>query len=127
MFISECGVIGARNQMQPTAVVYRWSGVDLKAFSQFTRRQLAFEGRRHRSMQRRLTWLTGICVLAVPALLSVTSCGSSTSAIACAGQCAPPYELQVDFHAGTTPATAHKVLTSCAGHNPVVIRVGTLR
>jgi len=78
-------------------------------------------------MQRRLTWLTGICVLAVPALLSVTSCGSSTSAIACAGQCAPPYELQVDFHAGTTPATAHKVLTSCAGHNPVVIRVGTLR
>ena len=71
--------------------------------------------------------MTGVCVLGVPALMSVTSCGSSTSASACAGQCAPPYELQVDFDAGTTHAIAQKVLTSCAGHNPVVIRVGTLR
>jgi hypothetical protein len=82
-------------------------------------------------MRRGLIWLTGVCVLAVPALMSVTSCGSSTStstsANACAGQCAPPYELQVDFDAGTTHAIAQKVLTSCAGHNPVVIRVGTLR
>ena len=78
-------------------------------------------------MQRGLVWLTGMCVLAVPALMSVTSCGSSTGATACAGQCVPPYELQVNFHAGTTHATAHKVLTSCADNNPVVIKVGTLR
>ena len=77
-------------------------------------------------MQRGLLWLTGMCVLAGPALMSVTSCGSSTIATSCAGQCAPPYELQVNFRAGTTHATAQKVLTSCAGHNPVVIRVGTL-
>ncbi len=82
-------------------------------------------------MRRRLFWLTGVCVLTAPVLMSVTSCGSSTStstsATACAGQCAPPYELQVLFRTGTTHATAQKVLTSCAGHNPVVISVGTLR
>ncbi len=80
-------------------------------------------------MRRGLFWLTGACALAAPVLMSVTSCGSSTStsATACAGQCAPPYELQVDFRAGTTHATAQRVLTSCAGHDPVVIRIGTLR
>jgi len=71
--------------------------------------------------------LTGVCILAAPVLMSVTSCGSSTSATTCAGQCAPPYQLQVEFRDGTTHATAQKVLTSCAGHDPVVIRVGTLR
>ena len=78
-------------------------------------------------MGRRLCWLTGVSVLAAPVLMSVTSCGSGTSATACAGQCAPPYELQVDFRTGTTHAAAQEVLTSCAGHDPVVIRVGTLR
>lgn len=78
-------------------------------------------------MRRGLFWLTGGCVLAAPVLMSVASCGSSTSATACAGQCAPPYELQVDLRAGITHATAQKVLTSCAGHDPVVIRIGTLR
>lgn len=78
-------------------------------------------------MRRGLFWLTGVCVLAAPALMSVTSYGSSTSATACAGQCAPPYELQVVFRAGTMHSTAQNVLTSCAGHDPVVISVGTLR
>lgn len=85
------------------------------------------EGRRQSSARRGLFWLTGVCVLAAPALMSVTSCGSSSIATACAGQCAPPYELQVDFRPGTTHAAAQKVLTSCGGHNRVVIRVGTLR
>ncbi len=78
-------------------------------------------------MRRGPFWLTGVCVLTAAALMSVTSCGSGTVAIPCAGQCAPPYELQVVFRAGTTHAAAQKVLTSCAGHNPVVISIGTLR
>ena len=67
-------------------------------------------------------WLTGLCVLG--ALLYLANRGSST---ACAGHCAPPYELQVDFHPGTTHAAARKLLTSCAAGDPVVIRIGGLR
>jgi hypothetical protein len=63
--------------------------------------------------------------LALLALAGINGCGSAP--IACAGQCAPPYELQVDFHPGTTHTTAQKLLGSCADHDPVVIRVGTLR
>lgn len=63
--------------------------------------------------------------LALSALVGINGCGSAP--IACAGQCAPPYELQVDFHPGTTHNTAQKLLASCADHDPVVIRAGKLR
>ena len=63
--------------------------------------------------------------LLVPALLArslvLTSCGRQQ--VPCAGQCAPPYHLDVIFKSGTSLGTARKVLTSCAAHNPVVIRV----
>ena len=68
-------------------------------------------------------WLTGLGVLGV--LLYLSNSGSGTAA--CAGQCAPPYQLQVDFHPGTTPASARKLLTRCATRNPAVIRIGSLR
>jgi hypothetical protein len=66
------------------------------------------------------------CALALAAMVSLGGCHGSTP-IACAMQCAPPYELNVYFHPGTTPAAAHKLLTSCTDHDPVVIRIGTLR
>ena len=65
------------------------------------------------------------CVVTALALAGVASC--TRAPVNCAGQCAPPYELEVDFHPGTSPAAARQILQSCAGHNPVVIRIGTLR
>jgi hypothetical protein len=58
--------------------------------------------------------------------LGVTSCTTS-GPVACAGQCAPPYELLIQFRAGTPGATAQKILRSCAGRDPVVIRIGALQ
>jgi hypothetical protein len=67
--------------------------------------------------------------LLAPALLAgspvLASCGRQQ--VLCAGQCAPPYHVDVIFKSGTSLVTARKVLTSCAAHNPVVIRVGRLR
>jgi hypothetical protein len=57
-------------------------------------------------------------------LTGLISCGREP--VACAGQCAPPYELEVDFHPGTSPAEAEKILETCTDHNPVVIRIGAL-
>ena len=65
------------------------------------------------------------CVAAAIALTSATSCTSVPKI--CAGQCAPPYELQIDFHSGTSAAIAEEILRMCADHNPVVIRVGALK
>ena len=63
-------------------------------------------------------------------LLAVAACGSGASGAGassaiCAGQCAPPYQLRVTFTAGTSQATAEKVMSSCAEDNPAVIRAGT--
>jgi hypothetical protein len=65
------------------------------------------------------------CAVAALALTGVTGC-TAAATTTCAGQCAPPYELQVDFHPGTALAAAQHVLRSCADHNPVVIRIGRL-
>ncbi len=53
--------------------------------------------------------------------------GCASPPVVCAGQCAPPYELQVSFKAGTPPATVRSVLARCAAHDPVVIRVGQVQ
>ena len=73
------------------------------------------------TVRRQLVW----CAVAALSLIGVTSCASAT--VTCAGQCAPPYELEVSFHPGTTHATAEKVLRACADHNPVVISIGKLQ
>lgn len=65
-----------------------------------------------------------LCCAVALSLIGLTSCASAT--VTCAGQCSPPYGLQVDFHPGTALAVAEQVLTSCADHNPVVIRMGKL-
>jgi hypothetical protein len=65
------------------------------------------------------------CLVTALALAGVTSCAHVP--VISAGQCAPLYELWVDFRPGTSPAAAEKILKSCAAHNPVVIRIGTLR
>jgi hypothetical protein len=66
------------------------------------------------------------CLGIAMAAIGMSSCGAHRN-LACAGQCAPPYELEVNFAQGTTHAAAEQILTSCAGHDPVVIRVGALR
>jgi len=77
--------------------------------------------RDHRAVLRALL----CCAPAALAVVSLTSCTASAP-VACAGQCAPPYELQVLFRAGTPHGTAQKILGSCADHDPVVIRIGEL-
>ena len=67
----------------------------------------------------------GCLALAVVAIAGVSGC--SRAPVACAGQCAPPYELMVDFRAGISPAEATMVLKTCAGNNPVVVRIGALQ
>ncbi len=62
--------------------------------------------------------------LAVTASLAGSGCATATQ-VGCAGQCGPPYELQVFFKAGTSRQAADSVLTRCGG-NRVVIRVGKL-
>jgi hypothetical protein len=55
--------------------------------------------------------------------LGMAGCG--TSKPACAGQCSPPFELDVMFKAATPASAARAVLAGC-GHDPVVIRIGKL-
>lgn len=56
-------------------------------------------------------------------LLAAAACGTGGFATACAGQCAPPYELEVIFTARTSHAAAERVIASCAEGNSAVIRI----
>src|SRR5208282_917926 len=40
-----------------------------------------------------------------------------------AGQCSPPYQLDVRFHVDTSLATEQAVVAACTSHNPVVLGV----
>jgi hypothetical protein len=67
------------------------------------------------------------CVPLALAVVGVTACTSSPAApTACAGQCAPPFELDVYFRSGTPDATAQAILSACAARDPVVIRIGAV-
>jgi len=61
----------------------------------------------------------GKIISAVSVALLLSGC---TSSVVCAGQCRPPYELDVMFVAGTSIPTAEAVLQMC-GHEPDVVRV----
>lgn len=60
-------------------------------------------------------------VLLLAAVISAAGCGQ-----ACAGQCGPPYQLQVVFRAGTPREAAAAVLRRCAS-DPLVARIGNVR
>jgi len=67
----------------------------------------------------------GIAMLTVLALVmpAVVSSCSSTSKTVCAGQCSPPYRLDVFFHSGTSLATEQAIVTACTSRNPAVLGV----
>lgn len=65
------------------------------------------------------------CALTLSGLAGITGCAHSYRT--CAGQCGPPYQLEVNFPSATSAAVAQNILTSCADHNPAVVSVGKLR
>jgi hypothetical protein len=54
----------------------------------------------------------------------LAACGQSTGA--CAGQCAPPFQLQVTFRSGTSAQAAAAAMNNCAS-KPFVVRIGRLQ
>jgi hypothetical protein len=65
-----------------------------------------------------------LSIVAAAGCIGAASCAGPKS---CAGQCAPPYELLVNFRARTLPVQAEHVLHSCVANNPVVLRVGEVQ
>jgi hypothetical protein len=67
---------------------------------------------------RTLASITAAMVLA-PVLLTASGC----SVKSCAGQCGPPFQLQVDFRDGTSKPAAAAAMHKCRA-DPLVIRIG---
>jgi hypothetical protein len=61
-----------------------------------------------------------VCGLGV--LLGAVACNSSSEPVACAGQCAPPYQLMVSFRGAVSEAAATAVIDHCAKTSPVFLR-----
>lgn len=58
------------------------------------------------------------------ALLSgLAACGQSTEP--CAGQCGPPFQLQVTFRSGISAQAAAAAMSNCAS-KPFVVRIGSV-
>jgi hypothetical protein len=57
-------------------------------------------------------------------VFGLAACGQSTGA--CAGQCEPPYQLQVTFRTGTSAQAAAGAMSNCAS-KPFVVRLGRLQ
>jgi hypothetical protein len=62
-------------------------------------------------------------VMFAPVLLTASGCSSTQS---CAGQCGPPFHLQVVFRHGTSQQAAVAAMRRCQA-DPLVIRVGRPR
>jgi hypothetical protein len=54
-----------------------------------------------------------------PVLLAASGCGTRS----CAGQCGPPFQLQVVFRQGTSKQAAVAAMRTCRA-DPLVIRIG---
>jgi hypothetical protein len=67
---------------------------------------------------RVLASTTAAMVLA-PILLAASGCSTKS----CAGQCGPPFQLQVVFRQGTSKQTAIAAMRKCQA-NPLVVRIG---
>jgi hypothetical protein len=64
-----------------------------------------------------------VCLAACLVAPFVGACSGHGPTRVCAGQCGPPYELLVEFHAGATSAQVVGVARDCATQ-PGVIRFG---
>jgi hypothetical protein len=58
-------------------------------------------------------------MMLAPVLLAASGCSTRS----CAGQCRPPFQLQVDFRQGTSKQAAVAAMRKCQA-NPLVIRIG---
>ncbi len=58
-------------------------------------------------------------VTLAPVLLTASSCSTQS----CAGQCGPPFQLQVVFRHGTSQQAAIAAMRKCQA-SPLVIRIG---
>lgn len=76
-------------------------------------------------VSKRRTWAPAAAGGLLVAVLigSVLALASSPRRQACAGQCGPPFQLQVNFRPGTTTRAATAALSGCAA-NPLVVRIG---
>lgn len=66
-----------------------------------------------------------MAAIATAAVACLAGCGSG--ARPCAGQCGPPFQLQVVFRHGTSPRAGRAVLQACAAGNPQVERIGPVQ
>jgi len=65
-----------------------------------------------------------ISVVSLLAVATLSSCAAKSQN--CAGQCGPPYELDVSFRTATTISEARAALAHCS-HEPGVVRVGSVK
>lgn len=71
------------------------------------------------SKRAHLLTATASAMLLAASMLVVTGCAGQS----CAGQCGPPFQMQVVFRPGTTTQAAASAMTPCAA-NPQVVRIG---
>src|SRR3954452_13005137 len=65
---------------------------------------------------------TAVAPACLVPLAAVVSCSSSSAPAACAGQCKPPYRLEVFFRPGVTDADARRVVDQCASGSTIYLR-----
>jgi hypothetical protein len=74
------------------------------------------------SLSARMLTVAAAAVTLAPVLLTATGCSTQS----CAGQCEPPFRLQVVFRHGTSQQAAIAAMRRCQA-DPVVIRIGRPR
>jgi hypothetical protein len=64
---------------------------------------------------------TATAIVLAPMLLALSAC--SPGPLICAGQCGPPFQLQVVFQQGISKRAAITAMSTCRT-DPVIIRIG---
>ena len=77
-------------------------------------------------MNRRARLLASTALTTVLAAVLPAASACSPSSPVCAGQCRPPFQLDVGFRAGTSKQAAAAAMRKCQA-SPLVIRIGQLR
>ena len=70
--------------------------------------------------------LPGLLAAGLRLVAASGAAGCSGDAVACGGQCGPPFQMQVIFRPGTGPGPALAALQRCQGE-AVVVRIGRVR